>query len=814
MKILKILTVISVLIFSSFYSSAQYQISGFVKDSISREVLVGAHVIDSISKKVVTTDNTGYFSIYTKVENKLSVSFVGYKSHIFKLKHLSDTLTEILLSPTNSIDEVVITHTKRHTHNIASLSNIELQQIPSLGAKPDVMKAIQLLPGIQSQNEGASTILVRGGNPGENLYLFDNVALIYVNHLGGFTSVFNPDIINNINVYKGGFPSIYGGKLSSIVDIAQREGNVNSVKGAYSIGITDASFVAEGPTSIDNTTFIVTGRKTLIDPIMALASKLSNGGDYIISYGFHDINGKFTWRPNVKNTLSINLYEGDDYLNFWYVNRNETGRERARLTNVWGNWLISAKWNRVQGPRFYSTQSLSYVRYRLKNAQSYINTDPNDKFEFNRKYLSSVQDISYKWDFKLDLLKSWSLDFGLQSSYLKFYPNSIYISNNADIKSDAAINTFETAAYAENKLDIPKILRLRLGARAVHYLTKNYNNFCVEPRVNLDIKVGVNHTINFNYMETTQFSHLLFTQGEIMSNEVWIPADKEIFPATSQQISAGWRGFFGKGLFDVEINGYHKDLKNIATYREGYSSLMGDGQWRSKVETGGYGEAFGVEFFLRKTRGNWTGFVGYTWSRAFRSYENINNGKEYFFEFDRPHNLALNLNQKINDKVSLSASWVFQSGLPFTPVVGRQLIPSLTSLNDEPFYYEAFIYGEKNSERMSYYHRLDLAIHYSTITKKGNKAQWSFAIYNAYNRKNPYSYLYTHDTSQQNYLIPNPFFKNIEPFTLYQVSFFPFLPTVSYKVFFDDVKNHRSKKSKDKKEKSNEKKKRSWLYLD
>lgn len=784
------------MVFTCFSGFAQYRISGFVKDSLSREVLVGAHVIDNSGNKVVTTDNSGFFSINAKPESNLLVSFVGYTAQIFTLKSLSDTLTEVLLSPTNSIDEVVIMHTKRYTHSIASLSNIELQQIPSLGAKPDVMKAIQLLPGVQSQNEGSSTILVRGGNPGENLYLFDNVALIYVNHLGGFTSVFNPDIINNINVYKGGFHSVYGGKLSSIVDIAQREGNASKLKGAYSIGITDASFVAEGPTSIKNTTFIVTGRKTLIDPIMALASKLSDGGDYIISYGFHDFNGKLTWRPNAKNILSINLYEGDDYLNFWYSNSNKSGKEKARLSNVWGNWMLAARWNRVHSTKLYSTQSLSYVRYRVKNAQSYYNTDPDDKFEFKRKYQTSVQDISYKWDLKAELFRSWSLNFGLQSSYLRFNPNRIYISNNPSVKSEDPVNAFESALYAENRWDIPNLLQFRLGARAVNYSTRNYNNFRIEPRANIDINIGRNNTINFSYMQINQFSHLLFTQGEIMSNEVWVPAAKGICPASSKQISGGWHGSFNKGLIDVEVSAYHKDLTNIATYKEGYSSLMGDGKWRSKVESGGEGEAYGVEFFLRKTRGNWTGFVGYTWSRATRRFDNINNGKEFTFEFDRPHSMSINVNRKINDKLTFSASWVFQSGLPFTPVIGRQLVPSITGLDEEVYYYEAFIYGDKNSERMRFYHRLDIAIHYTTQTKNGNRAQWSFAVYNAYNRKNPYSYLYTHDTSQESLLVPNPFWENMESFTLYQVSFFPILPTVSYKVYFDDLKHIRPKKVK------------------
>ncbi|MDX9845399.1 MAG: TonB-dependent receptor [Tenuifilaceae bacterium] len=775
----------------SLSTLGQYRISGFVRDSLTHEVLVGAHIIDSTKMRVVATDNNGYFSINAKPGNSLTVSFVGYKSKYFFAKPKGDTLVQLLLTPSNEIDEVVIKHTKRHTHSISTLSNVELQQIPSLGAKPDVMKAIQLLPGIQSQNEGSSTVLVRGGNPGENLYLFDNVALIYVNHLGGFTSVFNPDIINNINVYKGGFPAAYGGKLSSIIDIAQREGNVNNIKGSYSIGITDASFAAEGPTPIKHTTFIVTGRKTLIDPVMALASHLSGGGDNLVSYGFHDINGKFTWRPNARNTFSFNLYQGDDYLNYWYSEKSLSGSEKARLANIWGNWLLSTRWNRVHNPRLYSTQSLSFVRYRLNNFQNYSNTDTNEKFSFEKDYRSSVQDLSYKWDFKADLFKSWRLDFGIHSSYLRFSPNRIYISNHTGLKNENPINAFESAIYAENTWEIPKILNFRLGARVVNYFTKNYNAFRVEPRANIDISLSPDQSLNIGYMKTNQFSHLLFTQGEIMSSEVWVPADNTISPASTQQISGGWRGVLANGMFDVEVGGYYKTLENISTYAEGYKSLMGDGSWRAKVESGGEGKAYGAEVFIRKNQGKWTGFLGYSWSKAYRKYNGINNGIEYLFEFDRPHSLTLNVNRKLNQNLTLSASWVFHSGLPFTPVIGRQSVPSHINLNDgEPFYYEAFIYGDKNSARMRNYHRLDVAMHYSTYTRNGNRAQWTLAVYNAYNRSNPFSYIYTHDTSMEG-LVPTPFFngrQTYEPFSLYQVSFFPIIPTLSYKVFFGEGK--------------------------
>ena len=780
--------------------SAQIRLSGFVRDSLTQEVLIGAHIVTEDFKKAVATDNNGFFSISLNKDENITISFIGYSPKNIKATSDNSGFVEIRLSPGNEIDEVVFTHQRKQNFNLAKLSSVELQNIPSLGAKPDVMKAIQLLPGIQSQNEGSSLIMVRGGNPGENLYLFDNVALIYVNHLGGFMSVFNPEMINNIDVYKGGFPAKYGGKLSSIMDIAQREGNPNKMKGTFSIGVTDASFSMEGPGFIKNSTFLVTGRKTLVDPLMALASKIADG-DYIVSYGFHDINGKFSWKPNERNTLSINLYQGDDYLNFWMNQKSNFSTENSRMSNFWGNWLLSARWNHVHSPKLYSTQSLSYVRYRLNDKQKYSYQGAEENYGYNKKFHSSVQDVSYKLGYRYEMLGSWSLDFGVQSSFLQHRPNSVFLSTQSEAKVETIVNSNETALFVENKVSLFNRINIKLGARGVGYITHNYKVFDIEPRLNIDISLSKNHSINISYMGINQYSHLLFTAGNIMSNEVWVPAEKNIQPAHSEQYSAGWRGLFHKGMFDVEVNIYHKTLSNLSTYKEGYTNLMGDGNWRTKIETGGFGEAYGVEFFLRKNYGDWSGFLSYSFSKATRKFNNINSGKEFLFDYDRPHCASLCISKKLSDKVSVNAAWVFQTGLPYTPVIGRQITPSLEfDENGNPYYYEAFIYGERNSARMRHYHRLDIAVHYTTRTKRnGHKAQWSFAIYNAYNRRNPYYYYFNHNESSEIY-VPSPFWE-YQPLSLYQVSYFPIIPTVSYKVIFDG----------ERKEKNENKEKRSFI---
>ena len=352
------------LLLFAIVAHTQTRISGFVKDASSGERLIGANIIESGTMKGTVSDNNGYFNMIIKVPVALKVSYVGYTMSNVKINVAKDTLLEIFLAPGKELTEVVIKADKLLKPNVAKLTTLELQSIPSLGGKPDLMKALQLLPGIKTQSEGSSLLLVRGGSPGENMYLFDNVPIIYVNHLGGFMSVFNPDIINSIDVYKGGFPARYGGKLSSVVDITQKEGSTFGFKGSCSIGIMDLSLLLEGPVK-KKASFIFTARKTVFGLLMFAATGIGDGNTYIMSYGFHDLNGKISWKPNSKNSFHFNLYQGDDYLNYWDKNSKQNLANKNRISYTWGNWLASVDWKHVVSSKLFSDNALSYTRYRL-----------------------------------------------------------------------------------------------------------------------------------------------------------------------------------------------------------------------------------------------------------------------------------------------------------------------------------------------------------------------------------------------------------------------------------------------------------------
>lgn len=773
------------------------RISGSVKDSNTGESLIGANIVEKGTIHGITSDYNGYFSIVIKPVTSLQISYLGYNNFSIDLNLQKDTIINVLLNPvTEQLNEVVVSAQRTPRFNIATLNYQQMTQIPSIGGKPDVIKSLQLMPGISYQNEGSSLMLVRGGDPGQNLYLFDNVPLIYVNHLGGFMSVFNPDIINNIDVYKGGFPSRYGGKLSSVVDITQREGDNSGLKGSLGIGITDASFTLEGPMKMKNTTFIVTGRKTLIDPLMAFISSLSGGSNYVVSYGFHDINGKFTWKPDKKNSFSLNIYQGDDYLNYWSRN-NANSSEKYRLNNVWGNWLVSARLNSFVSSKLYASNKLSLTRYRLKESMKYSQTSLSDTSKSTIRYESSVQDLSYRSDWKYTTLKNWTIDFGLHTSLFKFVPNDTYISANKIQQSADISHSLETAFYTDNRITFLKKSTTTVGFRLVNYLTTDFVRFSLEPRINLNFTITKNNTLNASYMRVSQFSHLAFTTGSIMNNEVWIPAGRKIPPARSDQFTLGWNGNFRNDMFSSEISLYYKNMNNLSTFREGYSNLMGDENWASKIESGGTGKSAGAELLFRKNTGNLTGFISYSYTQTTRQYPDINNGVRYIFDYNRPNSLSLNLSYKLNEKISFNLLWVYQTGLPFTPAIGRYYVPSLeNSFDGNSYYYEALIYGERNSSQMRDYHRLDLGMSYSKLTKaRKNKATWNFSVYNAYNRHNPVYYYY--NTNNTGEIFMPEWQGGYKPLALYQLSLFPVIPTVSYKVFFDfkpHEKDYRTKR--------------------
>ena len=767
---------------SLFAQAQQVHVSGFVSDADNGERIIGANVYLQDRSKGISTDQKGYFNLAIVLPATLCFSCIGYEETCLKVEQ-ADTPLHIRLKPlTETLHSVDVSATRieRESFNTLTLNAKSIEQIPTLGSRPDIIKAAQQLPGIEAATEASSLMIVRGGNPGENLYLLDNVPLIYVNHLGGFMSVFNSEMINTVDIYKGGFPARYGGKLSSIVDLTAKKGDPTKLKGSLSAGLTDLAFAVEGPGGLKNSSFILTGRKTLTEALMftlSQVSKIGGGQDYNIIYGFHDINAKYTWAPDAKNSFAFNVYEGDDYMSVWKNKKENNELERNSINNIWGNLLVSGQWNSAISSRLFMANTLSFTQYRLKNNMKAYLESSSDTTDFFVKTSSRVSDLSLRSDWKLFIANAWTVEYGLQSSYLNYRPNSFVSSFSNTTLPDVA-RVFDNSVYLDNKLKFGTWFDGSIGMRINSYINGDYHHFAWEPRLSLSFGIGQS-TLNLTAMRVTQNSHLLMTPGSIMNNEVWIPADARIKPATSDQASLGWRRDFYDGHFGVEVDAYYKLLHNLATYREGYNTLIGDSDWRNKVETGGKGKSYGVELMTRFNFNRFDGYLGYTLSHTTRQYEHINNGKEYVYEYDRPHSININLNYQLTERWSLSALWTYQTGLPYTPVIGVQDTPIVTP-EGEVYFEETNIYGERNSERMRDYHRLDLAAKWKTMTKKGRKAEWTFSIYNVYCRQNPYYYYYGDKNGDPLYWNQFP----DDPIQLWQRSFFPVIPSFSYKVWF------------------------------
>ncbi len=783
MKKVNVIMLLAVL-FSYAVQAQNVHISGFINDAANGERIIGANVYRQDRSKGTSTDQKGYFNLAADLPAELCVSCIGFVDTCFTIEEAPKRPLNLRLRPStamlHSVEVSALRIERRATFNTLTLNAKSIDQIPTLGSRPDIIKAAQQLPGIEAATEGSSLMVVRGGNPGENLYMLDNVPLIYVNHLGGFMSVFNSEMINSMDIYKGGFPARYGGKLSSIVDLTAKKGDPTRLKGSLSAGITDLAFAVEGPGGLKNSSFIVTGRKTLTEVLLFAASQISKetgAQDYNIIYGFHDINAKYTWAPDAKNSFAFNIYEGDDYMRIWKNKKENGGIERNSINNIWGNLLVSGQWNSALSSRLFMANTLSFTQYRLKNNMKAYIENSIDTADFFVKASSRVGDLSLRSDWKLFFSNAWTLEYGLQASYLSYRPNH-FTSSFAETHLPDISSVFDNSVYLDNKLKFGTWFNGSIGLRANSFMNGGYHHLAWEPRLNLSFNMGQN-TVNLTAMRVTQNAHLMMTPGSIMNNEVWIPADSRIKPATSDQASIGWQRGFGEGHVTVEVDAYYKLLRDLATYREGYSTLLGDSDWRSKVEAGGRGKSYGLEMMTRFNYNRLDGYLGYTYSHTTRQFDHINNGKEYAFEYDRPHSVNVNVNYQLTERWSLSALWTYQSGLPYTPVIGVQSIPVFTP-EGEVYFSETNIYGERNSNRMRDYHRLDLAAKWKTTTEKGRKAEWTFSIYNVYCRQNPYYYFYGDKKGDPLYWNQYP----DEPQTLWQRSFFPIIPSFSYKVWF------------------------------
>jgi len=780
---MKLYLTLILLIFSISLSAQKYTLNGYVSDIETGEKLVSATIVVD-NKNAVLTNEYGYYSITINSSNSVNISanLLGYSS-VNKEVTLKDNLTiNFELKSTAKIDSVIV----RGQIPISQTTEIgaltipvsQLKLLPAIGAELDILKSFQLKPGVQAGTEGKSDIFVRGGSPDENLILLDDVPLYSINHLGGFISVFNTDAISSVKMYKGGFPARYSSRLSSVIDVRMKDGDTKNYHGLFSIGLLNTKIMYEGPIIKDKASFIISARVLPINIITKPFTFLVNEGQ-MIGYNFHDINAKLNYKVNEKNQLFLSLYNGDDDFSF-DLSKLYSGDQSIHYDQKWGNNLAAFRWNHIFTPKLFMNTTLSYTRFRNLNKLTSKNDEDTSSFYYD--FSTGIKDVSIKSTVDYNLSRSYKIKFGLNSIVHKFNPGiTYYNSTTTDTvisytsKASDEFYGFENIFFIENNFAIGNFLKANIGANFSDYYMHDTNYISLQPRIILNLIINKNLSIKGGYSEMEQCVHLLTNNSIGVTPDVWVPSDSDIKPSYSKQYSLGIFKHFEEKSIDFSIVSYYKTSTNLISYKEGGIFYGNAENWKNKIETGGNGLSYGIEVLLQKQQGKTTGWISYTYAKSTRQFDNINQGEPYPFKYDRRHDFSIVVNQKINDKISLSADWVYGSGYPYTiPIATYNTIDdgSYHQLSSLGFSYdqEIFIYADRNSYRMNSYHRLDISANFSKQVKKGIRT-WTVSVYNTYNRANPFFY-YT------------KYGKNDGKIHLFQQSLFPIIPSVSYSLKF------------------------------
>ena len=742
---------ILLLLFAGFNGFSQtVTLSGTIKDKASGEALIGAACYIPELAIGVGSNSYGFYSISVPQGTyKVVFSYIGYESMEMQVV-LNDNreMTAFLAEETKQLEEVIVTGEKKD-RNVESI-NMSMEKVPvrlvkklpSFMGEVDVLKSITLLPGIQSGGEGSSGLYVRGGGPDENLLILDEAPVYNASHLMGFFSVFNSDAIKDIQVYKGGIPSEYGGKASSVIDIRMKDGNSKEFHVDAGIGNISSRLTLEGPVIKDKWSYIISGRRTYADLIGRLAGieALKENKLY-----FYDLNLKTNIQLGDKDRIYISGYTGDDFF--------ELGES---LYMRWGNFTGTARWNHIFGSKMFSNTSLIYSRYDYNLG---VPGNSADQFDWNSK----IRDLNFKEDFSWFINSRNTMNFGLNIIHHHFEPGNIDANENSFYTNLRLTNynTLENAVYASNEQTIGAKLTLKYGMRLSLFQqigegkVREYLNpdapkedelvgepteygmgeWIGSPYINPEPRVSVKYTLDgassvkASYNRMVQNLHLISNTNSPTPLDIWLPTSKHIKPLIADQVAVGYFRNFKNDAIETSVEVYYKDMQNVIDYKDGAELFLNEDLETELLRGDGY--SYGLELLIKKQAGKFTGWAGYTLSRSMRKVPGINNGEAYPSGYDRTHDASLVLNYELNQRLTFSANWVFSTGNPTSyPLVKY-------NVQGNALYY----YSKRNSNRIPDYHRLDLSLTYNPRKNERRKVKrsWNLSLYNVYARRNAYS---------------------------------------------------------------------------
>ena len=755
------------IIFSQSVIGQQYTVSGYAEDMVTGERIIGAYVIDSISNKVVQTNNYGYYCLKgLKGKLALKAAFSGYKSGSINITLTKDTFITFKINQVSELEEVVVKSELygRRAKSPLGLITIPVKQltlVPSLG-ETDLLKSIQSQPGIKGGIEGSAGIYVRGGGSGENLFLLDDVPIYNVSHLYGFFSAFNSSAVKDIKLLKGSFPARYGGRTSSVIDVRSLEGNNKSIIGEVSVGFVSSRFTIDGPLFNDKTTFMLSGRRSYFDLYASSLKKTGLLDKGFPDYYFYDLNMRITHTLSNKDKLYLNFYKGKDNNNT--INETsltnvdvETLSARREENSGWGNIISSLRWNHTFENSLFVNTTLAYSGYdyfsKTLSNSSVLKLLENKQIDKKYKavYSSNIADITLKTDFDYTLTKH-KLSFGAGNIWHIYHPGENILSmDDQEIKQkldtsfvNAVINANEPFIYIDDEYNVSQKLKINAGLRFSGLLSSREQDFNFEPRLSANYALSHSFVLKAGYSRMVQYLHLLSSSGVSMPTDLWVPALKSLKPLTSDQIDAGVSYEFNEmTIFNIEI--YRKWLNNSYDFKNGASLMTDFSPWYEKT-TQGKGFSEGIEASVDKQQGRLKWCINYTFSKANRSFAQLNNGISFPFKYDRRHDFNISTSYQLSKKLDVSAVWVYGTGYPISLPVEMYDPIMFTEMS-------VVYYPSRNNFSLPDYHRLDLGIHYNTSNKLGEQTI-SLDIFNAYNKKNPVSIYYAYCSFNYTYLLP------------------------------------------------------------
>ncbi|MEM1134992.1 MAG: TonB-dependent receptor [Bacteroidota bacterium] len=795
MKTLCLLLILSTL--SPLSHAQKITISGYIKDKNSGESLIGAAVFDKNSELGIVSNAYGYYSLSLEKGDSVNLfcTYVGYNAQNLRFLAQKDTSIQFLLDGDTMLEEIEVIADENgesieQTTQMSSIS-IPIKQIkllPALMGETDLLKALQLMPGVQSGSEGTSGLYVRGGGPDQNLILLDGVPVYNVSHLFGFFSIFNPDAVNRVELTKGGFPARYGGRLSSVVDISLKEGNMHEFHGEGAVGLISSKLTLEGPIIKDKASFMISGRRTYIDllarPLIRRSAR-ADGDDATVGYHFHDINAKFNYKFSEKDRLYFSIYNGRDKAYSFYEYRDNDGFNNFESDEEfglrWGNIISALRWNHIFGKNLFSNVTVTYSEYLFdlfNNYEDRYNDAAGQRTEiYKSRYLSGINDFAGKLDFDYYPSPNHSIRFGTSAIYHTFEPGAFNLTSNEVPDISLSQNTYalEYAAYFEDDMKINKNLSINAGLHGSVFSVNDEIYTSLQPRIAARYLLPKRIALKASYAQMVQFINLLTNSGIGLPTDLWVPATENIPPQEAWQVAFGLAKSFKNG-FELSIEGFYKEMTNLVEYNEGASFLEVDTDWQTQVASG-IGESYGAELLFQKKQGRTTGWIGYTLSWSNRQFETLNFGKKFPYKFDRRHDLSIAIVHEWKPKVDLSVAWVYGTGNAITlPISRYETLSNNLGFGTDRRRINGFgsnqveYYGERNSFRMRAYHRFDINLAFKKKKKWGERT-WSLGVYNLYSRQNPFfiNIGYDDETDSQ---------------AFFQYSLFPIIPSVTYSFKF------------------------------